>query len=133
MLDVDFRVSVGHSRLGLRADNYCSYSRALGAAGRTSCSWGLRVECFFFYFFFESIVLTSCFDLVLWASSPPAGSPVLYPHVKGVAKLIIMSSRVDGWIYWMSVLQLQLIITVHTLNSLITNLSRISSCSWTGF
>jgi hypothetical protein len=40
---------------------------------------------------------------------------------KRLAWLIIVGSRFDDWIYWTSILQLQLIITVHTLNS-ITNL-----------
>jgi hypothetical protein len=48
----------------------------------------------------------------------------LYCHIWGVAWLIIVDSRFDDWIYWMSLLQLQLIITFHTFNSfLITNLS----------
>jgi hypothetical protein len=47
-----------------------------------------------------------------------------YCHIYGVAWLIIVGSRFHYRIYGMSLLQLQLIITVHTLNSsLITNLS----------
>jgi hypothetical protein len=34
-----------------------------------------------------------------------------------------VGSRLDDWLYWTSLLQLQLVIRAHTLNSLITNLS----------
>jgi hypothetical protein len=48
----------------------------------------------------------------------------IYIYIYGVAWLIIVGSGFDDWIYGMSLLQLQLIITVYTSNSfLITNLS----------
>jgi hypothetical protein len=48
----------------------------------------------------------------------------LYCHVWGLAWLIIVGSRFDDWIYFTSLLQLQLIITVDTFDSfLITDLS----------
>jgi hypothetical protein len=34
----------------------------------------------------------------------------------GVLRWIIVGSRFDDWVFWKSVLQLQLIITAHTLN-----------------
>jgi hypothetical protein len=50
-------------------------------------------------------------------------------HVNGFASWIIVGSRFDDWIYWTSVLQLQLIITAHTLNSFYTtSIWRISHC-----
>jgi hypothetical protein len=42
---------------------------------------------------------------------------------KGYACLIIVGSRFDDWIYWTSQLKLHLIMTTHTWNSLITDLS----------
>jgi hypothetical protein len=43
---------------------------------------------------------------------------------RGLARLIIVNSRFDDWIYWTSLFQLELFITAHTSNSsLITNLS----------
>jgi hypothetical protein len=50
---------------------------------------------------------------------------VTYVHTYcHVAWQIIVGSRSDDWIYWTSLLQLQLIITAHTLNCfLITNFS----------
>jgi hypothetical protein len=48
---------------------------------------------------------------------------------RGLAWLIIVGSRFDDWMYWTSVLQLQLIITANTLNSfLIMNLSLYFYC-----
>jgi hypothetical protein len=47
----------------------------------------------------------------------------------GLAWLITVGSRFDDWIYWTSVLQLHLIITSHTLISLITtSVGEISHC-----
>jgi hypothetical protein len=40
-----------------------------------------------------------------------------YVTCKGLAWLIMMGTGFDDWIYWTSLLQLQLIITAHTLNS----------------
>jgi hypothetical protein len=46
---------------------------------------------------------------------------------RGLMRLIIVGSRFDDWMYRMSLLQLQLITTVHIFNSfLITNLSLFS-------
>jgi hypothetical protein len=48
-----------------------------------------------------------------------------YSHILGVTWRIITGSKFHDWIYWTSLLQLQLIIIVYTLNSFsITNLSR---------
>jgi hypothetical protein len=51
-----------------------------------------------------------------------------YYHIWGVAWLIIVGSRFDGWIYWTSPLKLHLIITVHTFTVVwILNWSIVSS------
>jgi hypothetical protein len=89
-----------------------------------------------------NLIIDINFVPVLWAMlpmfrrnmfSPSSGSSwnlkmkfiVTY---SGLAWLIIVGSRFDDWIYWMSLLQLQLTITAHTLNSILTtSVCRIST------